>query len=75
MKLRGPGEFFGTKQHGMPELRIANPVNDFELLEKARDEAFKLIEDDPQLIQPENGMIRDHFETNYQDKVELIRVG
>ncbi len=42
LELRGPGEFFGTKQSGMPEFRIANLVNDFEVLEQARDDAAEL---------------------------------
>lgn len=44
MKLRGPGEFFGTKQSGIPNLRIANLIRDSEILELARDEAKALAE-------------------------------
>lgn len=42
LELRGPGEFFGTKQSGMPEFRIANLAEDFEMLERARDDAAEL---------------------------------
>ncbi|QJD83457.1 ATP-dependent DNA helicase RecG [Cohnella herbarum] len=42
LEIRGPGEFFGTKQSGMPEFRLANLVNDFEVLEQARDDAAAL---------------------------------
>ena len=42
LKLRGPGEFFGTRQHGELGFHIANPVRDRELLELARQEAFSL---------------------------------
>ncbi|MHB1420491.1 MAG: ATP-dependent DNA helicase RecG [Bacillota bacterium] len=52
LKLRGPGEFFGTRQHGLPELRIANLVTDASLLEVARQEARDLLLDDPHLQQP-----------------------
>jgi ATP-dependent DNA helicase RecG len=43
LKLRGPGEFFGTRQHGEPGLHVANPLRDRELLEMARREAFALL--------------------------------
>ncbi len=42
LKLRGPGEFFGTRQHGALGLDVANPLRDRELLETARREAFAL---------------------------------
>src|SRR6266849_4737220 len=44
LKLRGPGEFFGTRQHGELGFHIANPIRDFELLERARREALALVE-------------------------------
>ncbi|WP_025680580.1 ATP-dependent DNA helicase RecG [Paenibacillus massiliensis] len=45
LELRGPGDFFGTKQSGLPEFRIADMVADFEILERAREDAVQLIED------------------------------
>ena len=47
LRLRGPGEFFGTRQHGMPELLIGNIVEDYDLLRLARGEAFEWIEEGP----------------------------
>jgi ATP-dependent DNA helicase RecG len=44
LEIRGPGDFFGTRQWGMPTLRIANLLRDRALLERARDEAFRLVE-------------------------------
>jgi ATP-dependent DNA helicase RecG len=44
LKIRGPGEFFGTRQHGELGFHIANPIRDFELLELARREALSLVE-------------------------------
>ena len=43
LKLRGPGEFFGTRQHGEPGFHVASPLRDRELLERARQEAFALV--------------------------------
>ena len=58
LRLRGPGEFFGTRQHGMPELMIGNIVEDYDLLRLARNEAFEWIQDDPPLARPESQPIR-----------------
>ncbi len=49
LDIRGPGEFFGTRQSGMPDLGIANIVRDASLLEVARKEAFRMVERDPLL--------------------------
>jgi ATP-dependent DNA helicase RecG len=46
LELRGPGDYFGTKQSGLPEFRLADLVNDFELLEMARDDAAELLQQD-----------------------------
>ena len=62
LKLRGPGEFFGTRQSGLPALRIANLIDDAGLLTLARREAFDLIKNDPHLRQKSNECIRKHFE-------------
>ncbi len=49
LAIRGPGEFFGTKQSGLPDLKVADIVRDARLLEAARKDAFGLIENDPEL--------------------------
>lgn len=53
LRLRGPGEFFGTRQSGLPDLRLAK-LSDVALLELARDEALRLFEQDPGLKKPEH---------------------
>jgi len=75
LKLRGPGEFFGTKQHGMPELQIADPLTDVKILNIARKSAFELVARDPQLLDSENKTIRDHFSRFYLDKYKMLRSG
>ncbi|MBI5359067.1 MAG: ATP-dependent DNA helicase RecG [Planctomycetes bacterium] len=57
LRIRGPGEFFGTKQSGLPEFRIANIVYDYSILEEARKEAFELTANDPELKNPDNARI------------------
>lgn len=71
LKLRGPGEFFGTKQSGLPELRIANLVDDAELVTLARREAFDIIQHDPHLRLSSNKNIREHFEKEFRSVIEL----
>ena len=56
LELRGPGDFFGTRQSGLPALRMAR-LSDRELLEVAREEASRLLEDDPKLSNPEHQAI------------------
>jgi ATP-dependent DNA helicase RecG len=53
LRLRGPGEYFGTRQSGLPDLRIAK-LTDVEVIKSTRDEATQLLEDDPELEKPEN---------------------
>jgi ATP-dependent DNA helicase RecG len=53
LELRGPGDFFGTRQSGLPDLRMAR-LSDRELLSMAREEASRLIDQDPQLALPEH---------------------
>ena len=58
LRLRGPGEFFGTRQSGMPEFYIADILRDMDVLSETRDAAFQLIADDPTLSKPENRILR-----------------
>ena len=58
LELRGPGDFFGTRQSGMPNLRMAQ-LSDRELLETARREASRIMEEDPELTAPEHALLAD----------------
>ncbi len=73
LRLRGPGEFFGTRQSGLPDLRAANIIRDADLLEKARTEAFELIAEDPRLNR--YPLLRDAVRKKWQGKLGLISVG
>ena len=58
LRLRGPGDFFGHKQHGLPALRIAQLSEDTELLHVAQQEASRLMTEDPTLQNPEHRALR-----------------
>jgi ATP-dependent DNA helicase RecG len=57
LRLRGPGEYFGTRQSGMPDLKVAQ-LTDVELIEEARSEASRLLDEDPDLRRPEHDTLR-----------------
>jgi ATP-dependent DNA helicase RecG len=59
LQLRGPGEFFGTRQSGLPEFRVARLPQDQELLERARLIADDLMRYDPMLAEPQHALLRD----------------
>lgn len=67
LELRGPGEFFGTRQHGLPELKIANLFKDIDILKKAQAEASNLINRDPNLSQREHEAIKNRIENMFKD--------
>jgi ATP-dependent DNA helicase RecG len=75
LQLRGPGDFFGTRQSGIPEFRVANILVDTSILSDARDDAFTLVAHDPQLRLPEHGIIIDHLRGRFRDALALVRVG
>ncbi|NLK43434.1 MAG: ATP-dependent DNA helicase RecG [Tissierellia bacterium] len=58
LELRGPGEFFGTRQHGLPELKVANLFTDMEILKLAQREAMDIISNDPKLEKADYEKIR-----------------
>jgi len=72
LRLRGPGEFFGTRQHGLPELKVADLLEDFELLRLARRDAFQIVREDPELSAPHHQQIRRQVLRAYGGKLELL---
>jgi len=75
LRLRGPGEYLGTRQSGIPALRAANLVRDAKLLETARREALAWLERDPGLTQPRSQELRRAVERRWGDKLSLAVVG
>ncbi len=71
LELRGPGEFFGTKQHGIPELKIANLFRDSEVLKVVQVIASNILKDDPKLEKTENIGFKDMLKEKYENKLEL----
>jgi ATP-dependent DNA helicase RecG len=72
MKLRGPGEFFGTKQSGIPGLRLADLFRDFDILEQARAEAQALLQrGDAQEVRA----VAQYIQENWQRRYALVQVG
>ena len=58
LRLRGPGDFFGSRQHGLPEMHIASLCTDMRILRDAQDSANALLKEDPELKQLENGRLK-----------------
>ena len=68
LKLRGPGDFFGSRQHGLPTLKAADLSCDMPLLAEARDAAQQLLADDPLLTQPEHAVLRRRVQALFRQK-------
>jgi ATP-dependent DNA helicase RecG len=71
LRIRGPGEFFGFRQWGMPEFRVANIVRDADLLQQARSEAFSLLKVDPQLSSSAHHGLREAMLRKWENKLDL----
>jgi len=74
LRLRGPGEMFSTRQHGLPDLKIASIIDDFDLLTMARRNAFELVSEDPVLIKPQHRNIRQALLDKFGDSLGLADV-
>ncbi len=71
LELRGSGEFFGTKQHGLPEFKIANLFEDIEMLKSIQSVAIKIMEDDPNLEKEKNKKLKEQVETKFKERIEI----
>ena len=75
LKIRGPGDFLGTRQSGMPEFRVANILKDGVLLDNARQAAFNLLKADPDMSSPENASLKNELLRRWGQRLELATIG
>ncbi len=75
LDIRGPGEFFGRHQHGLNELKIANPEIQLDVLEQARVEAVKLTQQDPSLQNKQNAVIKEVIVRRYPNYLANVLSG
>ena len=75
LNIRGPGEFFGTRQSGVPNFKIANIIHDATLLEAAKREAELLIKADPRLDADTHQLLKRMLQKHWQNNLEIASVG
>jgi ATP-dependent DNA helicase RecG len=75
LRLRGPGEFFGTRQHGLPELTISDLGRDYDILRLAHKDAFETVKTDPALARGRHPVISKRVRNKFKGRLDLIRVG
>lgn len=74
LHLRGPGDFFGTRQSGVPEFKVADILSDTQLLDEARHDAFDIIARDPTLSLPEHAVLAETLRALHREAFALMRV-
>ena len=75
LEIRGPGEFFGTRQSGLPDFKIANILRDTSLLEIAKSEANRLAKADPNLSQPIHQVLKEVLQTQWRGHLKMASIG
>jgi len=71
LDIRGPGEFLGTRQSGLPELRVGDIARDFSIMEEAREEAFSLVSSDPLLKDEHNAKIKENIKRRFKGRIGI----
>lgn len=74
LNLRGPGEFYGTRQSGLPDFRLANIIRDVDVIQQAREAAFELVQHDPHLESEEHQILRRALLRFWGEKLDLVQV-
>ena len=72
LNLRGPGDFFGNRQHGLPQLRIADLAGDMRLLSQAQEAARWVLARDPELTRPEHRAVRERIHTLFAEQADIF---
>ncbi len=75
LKLRGPGDFFGTRQHGLPEFKLADITQEMELLKVAKEDAIELLKGDADLSKGEHVALRKRLVKQFGDDLFLAQIG
>lgn len=75
LELRGPGDFLGTKQSGLPEFKVGDIVEDQWILEQAKSEAWEIMTDDPDLKKPHHQELKKVFLPYYKEKSKFYGMG
>ena len=65
------GEFFGTKQHGIPEFKIANLFTDIEMLRQVQAISIEILSKDPNLEKPENKVLQKAIKNRFKNRIEI----
>lgn len=71
LELRGPGEFFGTRQHGIPDMQLTDMVKHMDIMEQVRGKALELFTDDPGLIKEKNKGLRSRVEALFGEDINI----
>ncbi len=72
LKARGPGDFFGNRQHGLPQMKLADLAGDMRLLSQAQQAALRLLEQDPRLERPENRPVLERVRRLFADTPDIF---
>lgn len=75
LELRGPGDFFGIRQSGLPDFRVAHILRDTAILIEARKEAFRLVQEDPHLESPSHAGLKEALRQRWKGRLELATIG